>query len=129
MEVRAITEVLSLQEIKALEEALHRPEIRRSRGAVERLLAEGFIEFGASGTVYDRPTVIDLLAQESGGDEGNLRTSKYALTRISSDAVLLTYETERLSGAGSMRRVLRSSIWKYDGVQWQMLFHQGTLKG
>ena len=40
-----------LNEIRSLEEALHRPEIRRSRKAVEGLLAEGFVEFGSSGRV------------------------------------------------------------------------------
>ena len=129
MEVRTVTEVPNLHQIRALEEALHKPEIRRSREAVEPLLAAGFVEFGASGKVYDRPTVIALLAQESGGDDGDLRTSNYALTPISSDAVLLTYETERSCGDGSMRRVLRSSVWKHDGIHWQMLFHQGTIKG
>src|ERR1700704_331719 len=55
-----------LDEIRSLEEALHRPEVRRSREAVEGLLAEGFVEFGSSGTIYQREQIIDLLAQEDG---------------------------------------------------------------
>ncbi|TAV74753.1 DUF4440 domain-containing protein [Rhizobium leguminosarum] len=123
-----MTSLPNLAEIQSLEEALHRPETRRSREAVEALLAEGFVEFGASGNVYDRATIIDLLAQESGGDDGDLRTSNYALIPISNDAVLLTYETERSYRNGSKRRVLRSSVWKHDGLKWQMFFHQGTIR-
>ncbi|ASY60614.1 MULTISPECIES: DUF4440 domain-containing protein [Sinorhizobium] len=123
-----MTSIPSLDEIQSLEEALHRPEIRRSRDAVETLLAEGFVEFGASGRVYDRTTIIDLLTQESGIDEGDLRTANYVLKPISKDAVLLTYETERSYRDGSKRHVLRSSVWKHDGLKWKMFFHQGTVR-
>jgi hypothetical protein len=117
-----------LAEIQALEEALHRAETRGCREAIEDLLASEFLEFGASGTVYDRETVIDLLAQESGGDDSDLQTSDYELMSISQDAVLLTYRTENSYPDGTTRRVLRSSIWKHDGRRWQMLFHQGTVR-
>lgn len=117
-----------LEEIRSLEEALHRPEIRRSREAVEDLLAEGFMEFGASGRVYERATIIGLLAEQSDDNDGELQASNYTLKPISNDAVLLTYETERSYQDGSKRRVLRSSIWKHNGLKWQMLFHQGTIR-
>lgn len=117
-----------LEEIRSLEEALYRPEIRRSREAVEDLLAEGFMEFGASGRVYERATIIDQLAEQSDDNDGELLASNYALKPISNDAVLLTYETERSYQDGSKRRVLRSSIWKHNGLKWQMLFHQGTIR-
>ncbi len=123
-----MTSLPDLGDIRSLEEALHRPEIRRSREAVEALLAEGFMEFGASGRVYERATTIDLLAEESDDDQGDLKATNYALKPISNDAVLLTYETERSYRDGSRRRVLRSSIWKHNGLKWQMLFHQGTIR-
>lgn len=112
-----MTSVPSLEEIQSLEEAIHRPEVRRSREAIERLLADGFVEIGASGTVYGRRNIIDLLLQKSDVENGHLRSSNYALMPISNDAVLLTYETERLYQDGSERRVLRSSLWKHDGLK------------
>lgn len=81
-----------LADIRSLEEALHRPEVRRSRDALEALLAVGYVEFGASGAVYNRATIIDLLIQEDGSGNDDLRTTNYALTTISDDVVLLTYE-------------------------------------
>ena len=72
-----------IDEIRALEEALHRPDIRRTREAVEILLADGFVEFGSSGTVYHRADTIDLLAEEDAdADDGSLRASDYVLTPI-----------------------------------------------
>ncbi len=53
-----------LDEIRALEEALHRAEVRRSRTTLEALLADGFVEFGASGSVYHRTEIIGLLLEE-----------------------------------------------------------------
>lgn len=117
-----------IDDIQALEESLHRPEIRRSREAVEALLADGFTEFGSSGTLYRRAEIIDLLTEEEeAADDGSLHTSDYALTPISPDAVLLTYRTQHTAGDGSERHVLRSSIWIKDGQKWRMLFHQGTV--
>ncbi|OCO98883.1 MULTISPECIES: DUF4440 domain-containing protein [unclassified Ensifer] len=116
-----------LADIRALEEALHRPEVRGSRAALEDLLAEGFVEFGASDTVYHRAEIIDLLVQEDDADDAELRTGDYRLTPISSDAVSLTYRTHRIETDGSERHALRSSIWKWSGTRWQMLFHQGTI--
>lgn len=117
-----------LADIRSLEEALHRPEVRHSRDALEALLAAKFVEFGASGAIYNRATIIDLLIQEDGSSNDDLRTTNYVLTSISYDAVLLTYESERTQNDGSKRHVLRSSIWKRNGDRWQMLFHQGTIK-
>ncbi|WP_052201854.1 DUF4440 domain-containing protein [Ensifer sp. ZNC0028] len=116
-----------LDDIRALEESLHRTEVRRSRAALENLLAEGFVEFGASGAVYHRAEIIDLLLEEDDEDDGELRADNYRLTAISPDAVLLTYRTHRIEADGSERHALRSSIWKWDGTKWQMLFHQGTV--
>lgn len=119
---------VQLDDIRALEEALHRPEVRRSRAAVEALLAERFMEFGASGTTYHRAETIELLCEEDDEpDEGELEATDFALTPICSDAVLLTYRTIRRAGDGSQRQALRSSIWKRTAGRWQMLFHQGTL--
>lgn len=116
-----------LDDIQALEEALHRPEVRRSRAAVEAMLAEGFVEFGASGTAYHRTEMIGLLCEgDDAADDGELEATDFALTPISSDTVLLTYRTIHWTGDGSERQALRSSIWRRSAGRWQMLFHQGT---
>ncbi|RKE84672.1 DUF4440 domain-containing protein [Rhizobium sp. AG855] len=123
-----MTRLPSLAEIRSLEESLHRAETRGSRAALETLLAEGFVEIGASGSVYDRTAIIQLLLAEEAGGLSQFRSANYVLRPISGDAVLLTYETERLFADGSARSALRSSIWKHDGTAWRMFFHQGTVR-
>lgn len=120
-------ETPSLDLIRSLEEALHDPAVRRSREALGQMLSADFVEFGASGSVYDRTTTINLLEGE-GDDEGNVSVGNYTLKPISSGAVLLTYETERVHRDGSKWRCLRSSIWKREGTTWKLLFHQGTVR-
>jgi hypothetical protein len=115
-------------EIQFLEEALHRRSVRHSKLAVEALLSEEFVEFGASGRVYRRAEVINLLTQEEDDTDIILRTSNYALAPISQNAVLLTYQSHLTYRDGSERSALRSSIWKHDGKKWQILFHQGTIQ-
>lgn len=117
------------EEIRLLEEKLHRPEIRQSPEAVAELLAEGFAEFGSSGTIYDnRDDLIARLAEEKA--EATLPpvvACDYAFRLISPDAVLLTYRSIRTVKQDSpARHVLRSSIWQRIDGRWQMIFHQGT---
>lgn len=117
----------TLSEIRALEEALHRPDIRRSRQAVEALLADDFVEFGSSGTVYTRAETIALLMEEDEEEGGALHAYDYALTSIAPDAVLLTYRTTRMVPGEPERHSLRSSIWVCSAMGWRMRFHQGTV--
>lgn len=118
------------EEIRLLEEKLHRPEIRQSTKAVAELLAEGFVEFGSSGTIYDdRDELIARLAEEKAGKPSSpVIACDYAFRSISPDAVLVTYRAIRAAKEDSPpRHVLRSSIWQRIDGRWQMIFHQGTL--
>ncbi|MBP1850173.1 DUF4440 domain-containing protein [Rhizobium halophytocola] len=116
-----------LDEIRSLEEILLDPETRGVAESIDVLLDEGFFEIGSSGRVYEREDVIEeLVGEEPRAEDDELVASDYELTPISKDAVLLTYQTERQIAGKAVSRVLRSSIWSYDGDSWLMLFHQGT---
>ncbi|NTF42568.1 hypothetical protein A6U86_15610 [Rhizobium sp. AC27/96] len=119
-----------LEEIRRLEEMLHRPEIRQSPKAVAELLAEGFVEFGSSGTIYDdRDELIAGLAAERVEPASQpIIACDYAFRSISPDAVLVTYRSIAAAmGDSPSRHALRSSIWQRIDGRWQMIFHQGTL--
>lgn len=114
---------------RSLEQKLHRPEVRRSPDAVRALLADEFIEFGSSGTVYDKGAIIEALVGEP-AEETTLvpDVHDFAVRSIASDAVLVTYRSIRRHPDGTAERTtLRSSIWKRIDGRWQMLFHQGTV--
>ncbi|HEV8390792.1 MAG TPA: DUF4440 domain-containing protein [Dongiaceae bacterium] len=107
---------------RELEESLFKPEVRASASAIDRLLADDFVEFGSSGLTFDKKDVIDGLQSEP--------TMQRALTDfraspLAPDVVLLTYRSIRHGDSGE-RHFLRSSIWKNFGGQWRMVFHQGT---
>ena len=109
------------EDLLALEEALLRPPVRHSAAGLERLLADDFREFGASGTVYDRASMIELLMQESRAPFTPVEVSEFAVRKLGDDAALVTYRTKR----GDIVR-LRSSVWRRDAGSWRMMFHQGT---
>ena len=117
-----------LTTLRILEESLHTPEVRASREATDALLADDFVEFGNSGTVYDKASILVALQEERAeGAQIELRTSDWNVRALSDDAALLTYRVERREAPdGQWSASLRSSIWRRTGSQWRMIFHQGT---
>jgi hypothetical protein len=121
-------DAVDIARFRALEQSLHRPEVRASRAAVEALLDEGFVEFGSSGSVYDdRKSVIDRLTRETPAAGSVLpETLDFKVLALAPDVVLVTYRSVKMDN-GAARSVLRSSIWKRRGSDWRMVFHQGTV--
>lgn len=109
-----------------LEASLLRPEIRANKDIVSKLLAEGFVEFGNSGRIYDRNQVIDGLVQDISAPPVERTAYDFSVRRISEMAVLVTYRVTRRMPDGEEFQTLRSSIWQLIGDQWQIVFHQGT---
>jgi ribonuclease HI len=99
-----------------LERRLIQPEVRRDRAALMALLHEDFCEFGASGRVYDRDSIVEALLASHGSAAS---ASDFKAARLGPDAVLLTYRADTHS--------LRTSVWLRgrDGA-WRMRLHQGT---
>ena len=109
------------EELLRLELQLMDPAFRKDRIAVSKLLAEDFREFGSSGRVWSRETILDLLAEESGWTAPAVED--FVIRPITRDAILVTYRTIH---ADPPRASLRSSVWVREHAGWQMLFHQGT---
>ena len=119
-----------IETFKALEESLHRPEIRKSPDKLRALLADGFVEFGSSGGVYGKEHVIAALTEETaaGNVPPSITAHDFALRTIAKDTVLLTYRSvRRLTETDPERHALRSSLWQLVDGRWQMIFHQGTV--
>jgi hypothetical protein len=113
-------------EIRALEERLLQPEVRRSRAALDRLLADDFVELASDGNAYDKAAVIAALEKE--------RTFRrviggFRVAAIADGVVLATYEAVREDpGSGQTVESLRSSLWRREGRGWRLVFHQGTVR-
>ncbi|WP_074655905.1 DUF4440 domain-containing protein [Terriglobus roseus] len=109
------------EELQELEARLLRLGPECPRECMERLLAPDFVEFGASGTVWTRESILAELASTA---ERVYQMSDVRCAEINAMSALLTY---RVTVNG--RRSLRSSLWIRSEENWQMLFHQGTVVG
>ncbi len=103
----------------ALEERLLDPDVSKQPKAVAAMLAEDFREFGKSGRLYDRESILALLAAEV---PQPIAVEEFRAQLLGSEAALATY----VSRAADGKQARRSSVWVYREGRWQMLFHQGT---
>lgn len=118
-----------LDVIRGLEEELFKPSVRASPEALDRLLADGFVEFGRSGGVYEKAEVIRSLVEDKSERLDVPAARDFVLRSLADDVVLLTYLSFRIANGREARHTLRSSIWRFIDGRWQMVFHQGTPAG
>ncbi|WP_178128832.1 DUF4440 domain-containing protein [Pseudomonas sp. ADAK18] len=111
--------------LQELEGELHQCSTRTDGERLAQLLADDFVEFGASGHVWgSRAEVIAGLRDEVFSARS---MSEFALKVLAEGVVLVTYRCRRTAtvvtaGADS----LRSSVWREEEGRWRMVFHQGT---
>lgn len=111
--------------LRELEQSLLDPAVRRNRARLLALLADDFLEFGSSGRVWTRKTIIDLLAKETAFVPPEIEDFDCAL--LAPELALATYRTVRTEEEDGERLIsLRSSIWTRATGEWKMRFHQGT---
>lgn len=108
------------EHLRKLEEQLLQPGVRKSTKQLEKLLADDFVEFGSSGRVFNKQQIINGLSTEP---KIKMSLIDFAIKQLAEDVVLATY---RVLKHEDMKFSLRSSIWKLNEGQWQMVFHQGT---
>lgn len=106
--------------LRSLEERLLDPLVRAVPEQVKALLAPEFVEFGASGRVFNRDAILAMLAAEPPRMARQTRGFKVRL--LAPDAALTTWRVLRDDGI----ETLRSSVWQCQDGRWQMVFHQGT---
>ena len=112
-------------EIAAAERTLLDPTVRADPARLAALLADDFIEIGASGRRYTKPEVIAALAREDPGYEATL--TDLEIDELAPGLALTRYRTTARDTAGAApRHALRTSIWRRTPDGWQMLHHQGT---
>ena len=115
-------------QLRKLEESLLDSAVRRDGNRLRQMLAEDFLEFGSSGRVWTRNTIIDMLATEMNFFPPAIEDFQCAL--ISDQVALVTYRTVRSDRkSGERLSSLRSSLWTREAGDWRMRFHQGTRTG
>jgi glyoxylase I family protein len=110
--------------IIGLEQALLGRETRQSASRLEALIADDFLEIGASGKFHDKEAMVRLLPD---APDIHFITHDLQAKEVSPGTVLLTYELEmKTPRHRATLRSQRSSLWMQRGDRWQIVFHQGT---
>jgi hypothetical protein len=104
-----------------LEQKLAQVAIKLSAEDASSIIAEDFVEFGASGRVW---TKTEIIAAMSSWEPMERRIENFDVRELSPCVCLITYKTIEL--AKGRRASLRSSIWRYIGEKWEIIFHRGT---
>jgi hypothetical protein len=112
------------QDLIELELTLLKREVRTSPELLGPFLAEDFLEIPANGEPFDKATALSDLSDEV---PTKFTQSSHQVRFLSEDVAMVIYKAtiERPVGA-ELRYSNRCSIWKRNGDQWQVVFHQGT---
>ena len=102
------------------------PIFRRDRRAVAELLSEDFREFGSSGRIWTKDSILEMLTSEEAFTTPTVED--FQTQQLSPDTYLVTYRTSRPNQDAPPSAALRSSIWTNRSDKWEILFHQGTRK-
>jgi ribonuclease HI len=107
-------------ELRSLEERLWLSETRFDRRFMESVLADDFVEVGASGTRYSRAEIIAATPRPL---DVEIPLPEFAVCQLSETVALVTYvSVERQPD----RRARRLSVWARADGRWLLRFHQGT---
>ncbi|WP_256991210.1 DUF4440 domain-containing protein [Rhodococcus sp. 06-235-1A] len=107
--------------VLALERELQTAECRRDRARLARLLADDFTEVGASGAVWDKSSILDMLGNENPVD---IEVIELSGREISVEFVLVHWISRTLT-----MRARRTSLWRRTETGWESVHHQGTPLG
>ena len=112
-----------LNELKKREPIFHRPEFGTTRKDFENMTEESFWEVGASGKIYNREYILNVLDERFANPQGDKwETKDFKCQEIAKDNYLLTYTL--LQGERITRR---ATIWRIHDDGWKIVYHQGTI--
>ncbi len=115
-----------LDELRTLEIALHRPEVRTNVTRLRALLHPDFMEIGYSGKTYDFGAIVASLSSSAPGLV--VWSQDFECHEFAPNIAQLIYRSAHVDENDALSRYTRrSSIWlKTSAESWQMRFHQGT---
>ena len=108
--------------VMRLERELLETATRADVMRVSALLADDFLEIGATGHSFGKAEVLSWLPSESGK---SFSVHSMQAAALSEGVMLVTYAVEKVH-EGRVTRSVRSSVWVKSLGGWQMRYHQGT---
>lgn len=112
------------QQLITLEQLLVQPATRLSVELLDRYLADDFYEIAASGRCFGKADVLERLPTEMPPvitqQDFNCRVLADGLVQLTYRATIQRAENDAIAYS------VRSSLYRFNGKNWQMVFHQGT---
>ncbi len=108
--------------IRKLEIELHSKVARQSEQILNDLIANDFLEFGTSGNSSSKEDIIKRLPNS---DHLEIDSFDFTIRKISIDVIQVIYKTKMVIEDEEVKSQ-RSSLWKNNNGQWQMIFHQSS---
>ena len=105
-----------------LEKKLARIGSKISAEEASSLIGEDFLEFGASGKVWSKADIIPQMAEWTASEAV---IESFTVRDLGPVMCLVTYKLVDPVKNGPVSN--RSSIWRYTGDKWEIIFHQGTV--
>lgn len=116
------------EQLISLEKSLLTDEVRTSASLLGDLLHDDFEEISQSGTRYGKAEVLNSLPVK--GSSSGYEAYGFEVKHLSQSIAQVLFETISVRAIDNVKcKSLRSSLWKFDGERWQIIFHQGTVKG
>lgn len=109
--------------VKQLELSLLQPEVRKSREKLDKLVSDDFIEIGSSGKIFDKKHVLEDLPEM---EAPKFLINSFETKELAPDLIMTIFQISKTL-ANQTTLSQRSSVWKKNNGNWQMIFHQGTI--
>ena len=103
------------------EKDFFRLEFCKNRKNLESRLSKDFLEYGKSGSVYNRDDSISRLMKLP--KDNLIEIIQFELNTLSDSVLLARYISHHKENNSYARR---TSIWKIEDNEWKLYFHQGT---
>ncbi len=110
--------------LQAREPIFHRPEFGTTAADFAAMITDDYWEIGASGRVYSREFVLQVLADRhrSPMTDDPWRIEDFACRPLAPELFQVTYTLWQ-----GLRETRRSTLWRRTGNSWRAVFHQGTV--
>ncbi len=111
------------KQLLELETKIVQNEFRTNETFLNEIIADDFIEIGSSGVTYNKKQVIEFLIK---GTDAEIIIKDFTTKQLGELFYLALFNTITTLPSGQKSIAKRSSIWKYENNNWQIIFHQGT---
>lgn len=114
-------------ELLRREPLFHRPELIWDARSFDEQVAQDFSEIGASGRLYGREEIKEIVLGRLAGTQPDSLGDDYRLQDCRVRALGKDIAQVRYTLHDQGRVTRRSTLYRRSGSGWQAIFHQGTL--